>query len=57
MRTKHVPKMWLVKREVIAGSIREAASKPGRIYEITEAEEKNHPLPKSKKVGFNPKTK
>jgi len=49
--------MWLVKREVIAGSIREAASKPGRIYEITEAEEKNHPLPKSKKVGFNPKTK
>ncbi len=57
MRTKHKQKMWLVKREVITGTIREAMTKPGRIYEIQEAGDKSHPVEPKPTVGFKSKSK
>lgn len=50
------PKMYLVKREVIATSIKNALSQRGNIYEIVLADEKNWPEQKKKKVtGFKNK--
>lgn len=42
-------KLYLVKREVIATSIKSALSKQGVIYEVVLADEKSWPEPKVKK--------
>lgn len=49
-------KLYLVKREVIATSIKKAMTNKGHIYEISLAEEKNWPQEK-KQVGFRSKKK
>ena len=45
-------KLWLVKKEVLAKTLREAITKPGRVYEIQEASKEYQPEEKPKKVGF-----
>lgn len=45
-------KLYLVKREVLAGSLKEAMSKHGEIYEITLAEEKFQPEDTPEVKGF-----
>ena len=49
-------KMYIVKREVIAGSIKEALTKKGFIFEVIEAEPQFHPKLK-KGIGFINKKK
>ena len=49
-------KLYLVKYEVIATSIERAIKTRGRIYEISEADEKMWPV-EPKKVGFINKKK
>ncbi len=48
-------KMYLVKREVIAGSIKEAMVKRGTIYSIEIAEDKFQPDEQKKFLGFKKK--
>lgn len=43
-------KMYLVKREVIATSVKAALTAPGHVYEISLADEKNWPIPKKKPI-------
>lgn len=51
---KKKQKIYLVKREVKATSIKDAMNKPGRIYEIIETA--NDPVPEEKsEVGFTKK--
>jgi len=45
-------KLYLVKREVVANSIKEALTRPGHIYEVVLADEKNWPELKKKNIGF-----
>jgi len=44
-------KMYIVKREVIASSVKEALTAKGHVYEITIAEDKYQPLT-YKPIGF-----
>jgi hypothetical protein len=44
-------RLWIVKREVLATSLEKALKGKGRLYEITEADEKFQPEEK-KKLGF-----
>jgi len=44
--------MYLVKREVIAHNIKEAAEGTGRIYCIELAEEKSQPENENREAGF-----
>lgn len=48
-------KMYLVKREVIATSVKAALTASGHVYEIALADEKNWPLQKTKLTGFKKK--
>lgn len=49
-------KLFLVKREVVATSIKQALSKQGNVYEIVLADEKNWPEEKKKQIkGFKKK--
>ncbi len=48
-------KMYIVKYEVIATSIKRAIKTRGIIYEVSVAEEKFWPPLKDKKTGFKPK--
>ena len=43
-------KLYLVKREVYANSIKEALSKKGSVYEVVEAA--NQPVDQKKVTGF-----
>lgn len=55
MQKKKV-KIYLVKREVRATSIKDAMTKPGKIYEIVETS--NEPYPEEKNnIGFKSKKK
>ena len=40
---KHKKKMYLVKYEVIASTVKEALRKKGQVYEVSLADEKNWP--------------
>ena len=51
MKTKK-KKLWIVKREVRANSIEEAAKNKGKIYEITIADDKYQPDFEQKELGF-----
>ena len=48
---KLVKKVWYVKREVVATSLREALRTAGKVYEVQLADEKEWPQNK-KKLGF-----
>ena len=49
-------KLYLVKREVVATSLKSALTRPGHVYEIVLADEKNWPEQKKKnKLGFSKK--
>jgi hypothetical protein len=49
-------KLWIVKREVWAHDVTEAAKAKGKIYEVTMADEKYQPEEwRSKKLGFKKK--
>ncbi len=48
-------KLYLVKREVFATSLRQAMNKGGAIYEIQLAEEKFQPQEEKKPAGFEKK--
>ena len=48
-------KMFLVKREVMARSLKAAMTARGTIYEISEVQEKDQPIPERKVEGFKPK--
>lgn len=51
-------KLFLVKREVVATSIKQALSKQGTVYEVVLADEKSWPEQILKnKLGFNKKIK
>ncbi len=53
-----VKKLYLIKREVLASSMKTAISGRGRIYEITEASPQYQPeKPPIEKTGFKPKKK
>lgn len=46
-------KIFLVKREVITTSLKQALTKPGRIYEVIQVEAKDGELDNEKdKIGF-----
>lgn len=44
-------KLWYVKREVIASSVKEALLNGGRVYEVSLADEKYWPMTVPK-IGF-----
>ena len=48
-------KLWLVKREVRANSLKEAMITKGHIYEISLADDKYQPDTDKKDVGFKNK--
>lgn len=50
-------KLYLVKREVYANSMKDALVKSGTIYEVQLAEEKSQPIPDKKPAGFVSKRK
>lgn len=49
--------MYYVKREVLARDIISAAKAPGRIYEISLAQEKDQPIDEIRMKGFAPEKK
>ena len=46
-------KLWLVKREVLAPSLKAAIKGKGRVYEVTEAAKEYQPEEKLKKIGIS----
>lgn len=52
---KHKKKLYLVKREVFATTIKEAMTNDGIIYEISLAEEKFQPASDKPVNGFAPR--
>lgn len=52
---KKVKKMYLVKREVLATTIKEAMNAKGKIYAIELADDKFQPPPPPQEAGFKVK--
>jgi hypothetical protein len=54
MKNKH-KKLYLVSREVMASSIRDAISSKGKVYRVELAEDKFQPEEDKKLAGFSSK--
>lgn len=48
-------KLYIVKREVLATSIKDAMRRRGKIYEVSEAAESLQPIEEKPTKGFKPK--